>query len=159
MLIYCKLNMSEQNSVKFEYLKYIDIFSCDQTVLGMVQSVRLSVCLSVRPFVRRTFLTMFPSSHHHEILELITIVKSDINARGQRSKFKFRSHMQKIANLTRFQGSWCQLQFKSSDCYGIMQKSWLYIEGVFHFYQSHMSNFKDTRAKKCKIGFNLSVDH
>ena len=64
MLIYCKLNMTEQNSVKFEYLKYIDNFSWDQTVLGMVQSVRPSV----RPFkfsedVRRTFLTMFPSSH------------------------------------------------------------------------------------------------
>ena len=43
----------------------------------MVQSVRLSV----RPFVRRTFLTMFPSSHHHEILELITIVKSDVKCK------------------------------------------------------------------------------
>ena len=34
-------------------------------------SVRLSVCLSVCPsvwlFVRHTFLTMFPSSYHHEI--------------------------------------------------------------------------------------------
>ena len=31
------------------------------------------------------------------------------------------------------------------------------LEGVFHFCQSHMSNFKDTRAKKCKFGFNLNV--
>ena len=30
-------------------------------------SVRPSVCLSVRPSVRHTFLTMFPSSYHHEI--------------------------------------------------------------------------------------------
>ena len=30
-------------------------------------SVCLSVCLSVRPSVRHTFLTMFPSSYHHEI--------------------------------------------------------------------------------------------
>ena len=30
-------------------------------------SVRLSVCLSVRPSVCHTFLTMFPSSYHHEI--------------------------------------------------------------------------------------------
>ena len=30
-------------------------------------SVRLSVCLSVCPSVRHTFLTMFPSSYHHEI--------------------------------------------------------------------------------------------
>ena len=39
------------------------IFSCDQAALQMV----FSVCLSVRPTVRRTFLTMFPSSYHHEI--------------------------------------------------------------------------------------------
>ena len=35
------------------------IFSCDQAALWMVFSVRLSVC--------HTFLTMFPSSYHHEI--------------------------------------------------------------------------------------------
>ena len=49
----------------------IPIFSCDQAALWMVQSVRLSVrpsvCLSVRPSVCHTFLTMFPSSYHHEI--------------------------------------------------------------------------------------------
>ena len=46
-------------------------FSCDQAALWMVQSVRLSVrlsvCLSVRLSVCHTFLTMFPSSYHHEI--------------------------------------------------------------------------------------------
>ena len=46
-------------------------FSCDQAALQMVFSVRLSVCpsvcLSVCPSVRHTFLTMFPSSYHHEI--------------------------------------------------------------------------------------------
>ena len=39
------------------------IFSCDQAALWMVQSV----CLSVRPSIRHTFLTMFPSLYHHEI--------------------------------------------------------------------------------------------
>ena len=43
------------------------VFSCDQAALWMVQSVRPSVCLSVRLSVRHTFLTMFPSSCHHEI--------------------------------------------------------------------------------------------
>ena len=55
------------------------VFSCDQAALWMVFSVRLSVCLSVCPSVRlsvcpsvrlsvcHTFLTMFPSSYHHEI--------------------------------------------------------------------------------------------
>ena len=36
------------------------LFSCDRAALWTVQSVRLSVC--------HTFLTMFPSSYHHEIL-------------------------------------------------------------------------------------------
>ena len=39
------------------------IFSCDQAALQMV----FSVCPSVRPSVCHTFLTMFPSSYHHEI--------------------------------------------------------------------------------------------
>ena len=39
------------------------VFSCDQAALQMVFSVRLSVC----PSVCHTFLTMFPSSYHHEI--------------------------------------------------------------------------------------------
>ena len=47
------------------------VFSCDQAALQMVFSVRPSVCPSVRlsvcPSVRHTFLTMFPSSYHHEI--------------------------------------------------------------------------------------------
>ena len=67
------------------------LISCDQAALWMVfsvclsvclsvcpsvclsvcpsvcPSVCLSVCLSVSPPVRHTFLTMFPSSYHHEI--------------------------------------------------------------------------------------------
>ena len=42
------------------------IFSCDQAALQMVFSVCPSVHLSVCPSVRHTFLTMFPSSYHHE---------------------------------------------------------------------------------------------
>ena len=38
-------------------------FSCHQAALWMVQSVCPSVC----PSVRHTFLTMFPSLYHHEI--------------------------------------------------------------------------------------------
>ena len=43
------------------------LFSCDQAALQMVFSVCLSVCPSVRLSVCHTFLTMFPSSYHHEI--------------------------------------------------------------------------------------------
>ena len=50
--------------------------------------VCLSVCLSVRPSLRHTFLTMFPSLYHHEISGVITSDKSDVHAkgRGQRSR-------------------------------------------------------------------------
>ena len=65
------------------------IFSCDQAALQMVFSVRPSVCLSVRLSV-----TPFsPCSHHRIIMKfsgVITIVKSDVHAKGQgqRSKVK-----------------------------------------------------------------------
>ena len=60
------------------------IFSCDQAAIWLVQ-VRLSVCLSVRPFS--------PCSHHHIIMKfsgVITMVRSDVHAKGQgqRSKVK-----------------------------------------------------------------------
>ena len=44
------------------YIKII-YFSCDQAALWTVQSVRPSVCSSVF----HTFLTLLPSSYHHEI--------------------------------------------------------------------------------------------
>ena len=71
-----------------KYYKYF-IFSCDQAALQMVFSVCLSVCLSVRLSV-----TPFsPCSHHRIIMKfsgVITMVKSDVHAKGQgqRSKVK-----------------------------------------------------------------------
>ena len=50
----------------------MNVFSCDQAALQMV----FSVCLSVRLSVCHTFLTMFPSSYHHEIFqELLPMTK------------------------------------------------------------------------------------
>ena len=48
------------NSIIFAW---VPLFSCDQAALQMV----FSVCPSVRLSVCHTFLTMFPSSYHHEI--------------------------------------------------------------------------------------------
>ena len=61
------------------------VFSCDQAAIWLVQSVRPSVCLSVTPFS--------PCSHHRIIMKfsgVITMVKSDVHAKGQgqRSKVK-----------------------------------------------------------------------
>ena len=56
-------------------------------------SVRLSVCLSVRPSVCLSVTPFSPCSHHRIIMKfsgVITMVKSDVHAKGQgqRSKVK-----------------------------------------------------------------------
>ena len=69
---------------------YFNIFSCDQAAIWLVQSVRLSVCpsvcLSVRPSVRLSVTPFSPCSHHRIIMKfsgVITMVKSDVHAKGQ----------------------------------------------------------------------------
>ena len=59
--------LSVRSSILPSICPSITLFSCDQAALWMVFSVRLSVCPSVRLSVCHTFLTMFPSSYHHEI--------------------------------------------------------------------------------------------
>ena len=65
-----------------EVISGLVFFSCDQAALQMVFSVCLSVCLSVCPSV-----TPFsPCSHHRIIMKfsgVITMVKSDVHAKGQ----------------------------------------------------------------------------
>ena len=76
----------------FGVVWYNSFFSCDQAAIWLVQSIRLSVSLSVCLSVRHTFFTMFPSSYHHEIFSprVITMDRSDVHAKGQgqRSKVK-----------------------------------------------------------------------
>ena len=65
------------------------VFSCDQAALWMVQSVRLSVCISVRPSVKPFWLC----SHHRIIMEfseVITNDKSDVHAKGQGQRPKVK---------------------------------------------------------------------
>ena len=69
------------------------IFSCDQAALQMVFSVPPSLRLSVRPSVRLSVTPFSPCSHHRIIMKftgVITMVKSDVHAKGQgqRSKVK-----------------------------------------------------------------------
>ena len=68
---------------------WFKVFSCDQAALWMVQSVRLSVSLSVRPSVTPFWLC----SHHHIIMKFSGVITSDRNdvhakGQGQRSKVK-----------------------------------------------------------------------
>ena len=65
-----------------------EIFSCDQAALWMVQSVSPSV----RPSVRHTFLTMFPSSYHHEIFRSYYQWKKWRPCKRSRSEVKGQGH-------------------------------------------------------------------
>ena len=78
---FCKhlLNNSYQYSV---------LFSCDQAALWMVQSVRLSVCLSVR----HTFLAMFPSSYHQEMFRSYHQWQKRCPCKRSRSEVKGQCH-------------------------------------------------------------------
>ena len=64
------------------------IFSCDQAALQMV----FSVCLSFRPSVHHTFLTMFPSSYHHEIFRSYYHWQRWRPCRRSRSEVKGQGH-------------------------------------------------------------------
>ena len=55
-------------------------------------SVCLSVCLSVRLSVRHTFLTMFPSSYHHEIFRSYYQWQKWRPCRRSRSEVKGQGH-------------------------------------------------------------------
>ena len=83
---------SEQWS-HFQSVWALFIFSCDQAALQMFFSICLSVCLSVCPSVRLSVTPFSPCSHHRIIMKfsgVITMVKSDVHAKGQgqRSKVK-----------------------------------------------------------------------
>ena len=68
------------------------VFSCDQAALWMVQSVCLSVRPSVCPSVCHTFLTMFPSSCHHEIFRSYYQSQKWRPCKRSRSEVKGQGH-------------------------------------------------------------------
>ena len=74
----------------------INIFSCDQAAIWLVQSVRLSVRPSVRPSVClsvcHTFFTMFPSSYHHEIFRSYYHGQKWCPCKRSRSEVKGQGH-------------------------------------------------------------------
>ena len=75
-----------------DILKQRLIFSCDQAALQMVFSVCPSVRLSVRPSVCHTFLTMFPSSYHHEIFRNYYHGQEWCPCKRSRSEVKGQGH-------------------------------------------------------------------
>ena len=113
-------------------------FSCDQAALQMVQSVRLSVCLSVTPF--------WLCSHHRIIMKVSGVINNDksgvhAKGRGQRSKVKVTevtTHLNRFQTVTPV---WIDIWWWWNDTYGLM----LLRRGALLFFQGHPSNFKVTR--------------
>ena len=73
-------NLKSNETISHQHKIYI--FSCDQAALQMVFSVRLSVCLSVRPSVT----PFWPCSHHRIIMKFSGVITNDeskVHAKGQ----------------------------------------------------------------------------
>ena len=132
------------------------IFSCDQAALQMVfsvcpsvRSVRLSVRLSVTPFS--------PCSHHRIIMKfsgVITMVKSDVHAKGQgqRSKVKVTEVNTQLSRFRTLTPVWIHI-WQLYDAYSFMmlrRGALLFLKVIRQISRSHGS-------KKRKIWPRLDV--
>ena len=118
------------------------IFSCDQAALQMVFSVRPSVRLSVRPSV-----TPFsPCSHHRIIMKflgVITMVKSDVHAKGQgqRSKVKVTEVNTQLSRFRTLTPVWIHI-WQWNDAYSLMmlrRGALLFLKVIRQISRSHGS--------------------
>ena len=139
---------SELNSDCYQYF-----FSCDQAALQMVFSVRLSVCLSVRPSV-----TPFsPCSHHRIIMKfsgVITMVKSDVHAKvqGQRSKVKVTEVNTQLSHFRTLTPAWIHIwQWNHAH-------SWKqHRRGALLFFKVIRQISRSQGSKNCRIWPRLGV--
>ena len=100
------------------------LFSCDQAALWMVQSVRLSVRLSVCPSVRLSVTPFWLCSHHPIIMTfsgVITSDKSDVHAKcqGQRSKVKVTEVTTQLNRFRTVTPVWIRM-WRWNDAYSLM---------------------------------------
>ena len=97
-----------------------NIFSCDQAALQMVFSVRLSVCLSVRPSVTPFWLC----SHQRIIMKFSGVITNDqskvhAKGQGQRSKFKVTEVTTQLNRFRTVTPVWIHVWWWN-DAYGLM---------------------------------------
>ena len=110
------------------------LFSCDQAALWMVQSV----C----PSVRHTFLTMFSSSHHHEIFR--SYCQWEKWCPCKRSKVKVTEVM---TQLTRFPDRKSSSNLHIYDD-GMMYKAWRCLGEVPYGFSRSTVKFQGQTDKK-----------
>ena len=113
------------------------VFSCDQAALQMV----FSVCPSVRPSVCHTFLTMFPSSYHHEIFRSYDQCKVHAKGQGQRSKVKVTEVTTQLNRFRTVTPVWNHIWWWN-DAYGLMllrRGALLFLKVIRQISRSHGS--------------------
>ena len=129
------------------------VFSCDQAALWMVQSVclsvRLSVCLSVTPF--------WLCSHHPIIMKfsgVITSDKSDVHAKGQgqRSKVKVTEVTTQLNRFRTVTPVWIHIWWWNGT-YSLM----LLRRGALLFFKVIRQISRSHSAKNCRIWPRLGV--
>ena len=133
------------------------LFSCDQAALWMVQSVRLSVCLSVCPSVRLSVTPFWLCSHHRIIMKfsgVITSDRSDVHAKvqGQRSKVKVTEVTTQLNRFRTVTPVWIHIWWWN-DAYSLIMVR----RGALLFFKVIRQISRSHGSKKCRIWPRLGV--
>ena len=120
----------------------IFIFNCDQAAIWLAQSVRLAVCLSVRPSVT----PFLPCSHHCIIMKfsgVITMIRSDVHAKvqGQRTKVKVREVNTQLSSFRTLTPLWIHIwQWNHVHSWKQHRRgALLFFKVIRHIWRSHVS--------------------
>ena len=117
-------------------------FICDQAAIWLLQSCQSicpSICLSVRMSVRHTFLTMFPSSYHHEIFRSYYHGQKRCPCKRSRSKVEVTEVNTQLSRFRTLTPVWIHIwQWNHVH-------SWKQHRRGPIVFQCHPSNFKVTR--------------
>ena len=125
------------------------VFSCDKAALWMVQSVRLSVRLSVTPF--------WLCSHHRIIMKfsgVITSDRSDVHAKGQgqRSKVKVTEDTTQLYRFRTVTPVWIHIWWWN-DTYSLIMVR----RGALLFFKVIRQISRSHGSKNCRIWPRLGV--
>ena len=118
-------------------------------------SVCPSVCLSVRRLsVCHTFLTMFPSSYHHEIFRSYYQWQSDVHAKGQsqRSKVKVTEVTTQLSRFRTVTPVWIHIWWWD-DAYSLIMLR----RGALLFFKVIRQISRSHGSKNCGIWPRLGV--
>ena len=114
----------------------------------------LSVFLSVCPSVRHTFLTMFPSSYHHEIFRSYHQDQGNVHAKGQgqRSKVKVTEVTTQLSRFRTVTPVWIHIWWWN-DTYSLM----LFRRGALLFFKVIRQISRSHGAKNRQIWPRLGI--